>query len=93
MGINEFIQAKKLQHGFASCPTFRDWPVERNRAGKLANIAKVTNELQAGKNDLAGRAAVQGDGLFPRPDEAVTSALWTVSARPTFVRRFGRVAA
>ncbi len=92
MGTNEFIRAKKLQHGFAFCPTFRDWPVERNRAGRLANIEKVTNELQVGKNDLADRAAV-GDGLFPRPDEAVTSALWAVSARPTFVWRFGRVAA
>ncbi len=93
MGANEFIQAKNLQHGFASCPTFRDWPVERNRAGKLANIEKVTNELQAEKDDLADRAAAEDDGLFPRPDESVTLALWAVSARPTFVRRFGRVAA
>ena len=93
MDANEFIQANNLQPSFASCPTFRDWPVARNRAGKLVKLEKVTNELHAGKNDLADRAAAQGDGLLPRPDEAVASALWTVSVRPTFVRRFGRGAA
>ena len=86
----EFIRASNLQPSFASCPTFRDWPVERNRAGKLANIEQAANELHAGKND---RAAAPSDGLLPRPDEAVVSALWTASERPTLVRRFGRGAA
>ena len=69
MGANELTQANNPQHGLTSCPTFLDWPVERNRA------------------------AAQGDGPLPRPNEAVLTELWAVRVRPTLVRRFGRGAA
>lgn len=93
MGAIVLTPAGNLPYGFDSCPVFRAWPVERNRAGKFANMEKAANELHARRNDPADRAAAQGAGLLPGPDEAVASGLWTVSVQPTFVQRFGRVAA
>ena len=93
MGANVLILGRNLPYGFDSCPAFGAWPVERNRVGKFANMEKAANELHAGRSDLADWAATKGAGLLPGPDEAVASVLWTVSVQPTFVRRFGRVAA
>lgn len=76
---NVFIQAKNLHYGLDFCPAFWRWLEEQNRAGKVASIEKVADELHAGADKLADWAAAQGDGFFLRPDIAVASALNAVS--------------
>lgn len=75
---NVFIQAKNLHYGFDFCPAFWDWLIEQNRAGKVASIERVADELQAGDDELAKWAAARGDSFFLRPDDAVLPALGTV---------------
>lgn len=58
MGANELIQANKPQHCLTSCPTFRDWPVQQNRAaaqGDSEPFADRMNRLAAQlREQLAG---------------------------------------
>ena len=75
---NVFIQAKNLHYGFDFCPAFWDWLMEENRAGTVASIEKVADELYAGGDELADWAAARGSGFFLRPDNAVVPALRTV---------------
>ena len=79
LDANVFIQAKNLHYGFDFCPAFWDWLVEQNRAGKVASIEKVADELHAGADELAEWAAARGDGFFLRPDNTVLPALRAVS--------------
>ncbi len=79
LDANIFIQAKNLHYGFDFCPAFWDWLVKQNRAGKVASIEKVADELHAGEDELATWAKEQDDDFFLRPDSAVVPALRTVS--------------
>ncbi len=79
LDANVFIQAKNLHYGFDFCPAFWDWLVEQNRAGKVASIEKIADELHAGEDDLADWAEARGDGFFLSPDNAVVPALRAVS--------------
>ena len=79
LDANVFIQAKNLHYGFDFCPAFWDWLVEQNRAGKVASIEKVADELHAGADELATWAEARGNDFFRRPDDAVVPALRTVS--------------
>ncbi len=76
---NVFIQAKNLHYGFDFCPAFWDWLVKQNRTGRVSNIEKVADELQAGSDELSTWAAARSERFFLRPDNAVMSALRTVS--------------
>ena len=79
LDANVFIQAKNLHHGFDFCPAFWDWLVAQNRAGQVANIEKVADELHAGEDELATWAEERGNRFFLLPDDAVVPALGTVS--------------
>ncbi len=79
LDANVFIQEKNLHYGFDFCPAFWDWLAEQNRAGKVASIEKVADELHAGADELATWVEARGDGFFLRPDGAVVPALRTVS--------------
>lgn len=79
LDANVFIQAKNLHYGFDICPGFWDWLVERNRAGSVASIEKVADELRAGDDELSAWAEERGDGFFLPPDDDVASVLGTVS--------------
>ncbi len=79
LDANVFIQAKNLHYGFDFCPAFWDWLLQQNRAGKVASIEKVADELHAGGDALAEWAKDRGDSFFLRPDEAVVPALREVS--------------
>lgn len=48
---NVFIQAKNLHYGFDFCPAFWDWLMEENRAGTVASIEKVADELYTGETN------------------------------------------
>ena len=76
---NVFIQAKKLHYGFDFYPAFWDWLIQQNRAGTVASIEKVADELQAGDDELAEWVAARGGGFFLPPDDALLPALQTVS--------------
>lgn len=73
-----FIEAKNRRHGFDFCPAFRDWPIDRNRAGKVASVEKVAEEMR-GEDDLAQWVKERGTDFFPRPDDAVSLSLGAVS--------------
>src|SRR6266702_4386813 len=78
-----FIQAKNLHYGMDFCPAFWDWLVRSNEAGQVFSIEKVANEIEAGEDELADWAAQRGAEFFLRPDEAIVSALGSVSAWAT----------
>lgn len=79
LDANVFIQAKNLHYGFDFCPAFWDWLVEQNRAGKVASIEKVADELQAGDDQLTEWTEARGEGFFLPPDDSVLPALRAVS--------------
>lgn len=86
LDANVFIQAKNLHYGLDFCPAFWDWLIDHNRAGKVASIEKVGDELVAGADDLASWAAARGEPFFLSPDNAVLPALretsvWASSQR------------
>jgi hypothetical protein len=79
LDANVFIAAKNLHYGFDFCPAFWDWLVLEHRAGKVASIEKVGDELRAGQDELAQWAAGLPDGFFQTPDASVLPALGKVA--------------
>jgi len=79
LDTNVFIQAKNLHYGMDFCPAFWEWLSEQNGRGRVHSIEKVGDELAAGNDDLAGWAAGRGEAFFQSPDQAMLSALATVS--------------
>jgi len=79
LDANALIQAKNLHYGFDFCPAFWDWLIAQNRAGKVASIEKVADELHAGEDELAAWADALGSDFFLTPDGAVVTGLRAVS--------------
>ncbi len=75
-----FIQAKNLHYGFDFCPAFWDWIVREHAAGKVLSIEHVSDELQAGQDELATWASQLNAGFFVAPDAAILTAAARVSA-------------
>lgn len=63
LDANVFIQAKNLHYGMDFCPGFWDWLLESSRAGIVASVTAVDEELQAGSDQLARWSARQGSRL------------------------------
>ncbi|MEN9573214.1 MAG: hypothetical protein RL514_1069 [Verrucomicrobiota bacterium] len=74
-----FIQAKNFHYGLDFCPAFWDWLVASNTSGLVFSIEKVSDEIEAGTDELASWAAARGDGFFLKPDSAIVPALAAVS--------------
>ncbi|MCS1409390.1 MAG: tRNA(fMet)-specific endonuclease VapC [Verrucomicrobia subdivision 3 bacterium] len=94
-----FIQAKNRHYGFDFCPAFWDWLVEQNRAGRVASIEKVAEELYSGEDELVKWAEKRSEAFFLRPDSAVLAAAPAVSKwansnnyKPAAVHTFLQVA-
>lgn len=83
LDANVFIQAKNLHYGFDFCPAFWEWLIAENRAGRVASIEKVADELTGGGDDLAAWAQARGRTFFLSPDDAILPALGKVSAWTT----------
>ena len=83
LDANVFIQGKNLHYGFDFCPAFWDWLVDRNAAGIVGSIEKVSDELVGSGDALADWAAKRGKSFFLMPDDAVLPALGEVSAWAT----------
>ena len=79
LDANVFIQAKNLHYGFDFCPAFWDWLIRQNRAGKVASIEKVADELHAVDDDLKLWAKKRGADFFLRPDDAIPRTFKSVS--------------
>ena len=75
-----FIQAKNLHYGLDFCPAFWDWLIEKNAAHHVYSIEKVSDEIDAGNDELTTWAAQRGSGFFLRPDPPTIPALGAVSA-------------
>lgn len=83
LDANVFIQAKNLHYGFDFCPAFWEWLVSKNQDGLVASIDKVSDELQAGDDDLSVWANDRDGSFFLKPDDSVLPALSSVSTWAT----------
>jgi len=79
LDANAFIQAKNLWYGFDFCPAYWDWIIQKNREDVVFSIEKVSNELDAGDDDLTLWARELDEGFFLIPDKQMVSALGPVS--------------
>ncbi|OGA65438.1 MAG: hypothetical protein A3G81_12445 [Betaproteobacteria bacterium RIFCSPLOWO2_12_FULL_65_14] len=79
LDANVFIQAKRLHYGLDFCPAFWKWLVAENAAGRVVSIDKVSDEIEAGGDDLWDWAKAQGQKFFLKPDAALPAALVNVS--------------
>ena len=74
-----FIQAKNLHYGFDFCPAFWDWIVREYAAAKVLSIEHVSDELQAGQDELSTWASQLNAGFFVAPDAAILASAARVS--------------
>lgn len=74
-----FIRAKNLHYGLDFCPAFWDWLSARNEEGRLFSIEKVSDEIQAGQDELATWAEESGPRFFLKPDSTVFPSFTAVS--------------
>jgi hypothetical protein len=83
LDANVFVQAKKLHYGLDFCPAFWEWLIEENAAGRVVSIEKVSDEIEAGADELWDWAKARGNGFFLKPDAALPAALARVSTWAT----------
>jgi hypothetical protein len=79
LDANVFMQAKNLHYGFDFCPAFWDWLIQGNAVGRVFRIERVSDEINAGGDELSAWAAQRGSGFFLKPDAAILPALALVS--------------
>ena len=80
---NVFIQARNLHYRLDFCPAFWDWLIAGNRAGIVASIEKVGDELLAGADELSDWVKARDDAFFLKPDQSILPSLAAVSAWAT----------
>lgn len=87
LDANVFIQAKNFYYGFDIVPTFWEWLDEQQKAGRLASIRSVYDELVAGDDELAEWAKERKDSgwFIDIDDEEAQNALgdvarWTMAS-------------
>lgn len=96
---NVFISAKHLHYGLDFCPAFWDWLTHHGHTGRVCSIDKVSDEIQAGQDELSEWAKHRGQTLFRRtpptlaPQFAQVSE-WVVSQgyTPAAINTFFQVA-
>jgi hypothetical protein len=79
LDANVFIQAKRLHYGLDFCPAFWEWLIVENASGRVVSIEKVSDEIDAGNDDLWMWAQKRGNGFFLKPTGALPAALGKVS--------------
>jgi hypothetical protein len=95
LDANVFIEAKNRYYGFDFCPAFWDWLIASNQVGLVFSIERVSDEIEAGGDELSDWASERGAGFFLPPDAAILPALgqlseWanTQNYEPVAVRTF-----
>lgn len=58
LDANVFIQAKNLHYGLDFCPAFWDWLIEQKSLGQVFSIDKVSDEIEAGSDELRSLAKI-----------------------------------
>ena len=97
LDANVFMAAKNLHYGLDFCPAFWDWLVHQGNTGTVFSIDKVSDEIQAGQDDLSAWAGKHGHTLFRRTpptlatqftqvSEGVTRQNYTPAAINTFLQ-------
>lgn len=71
LDANIFIQAKNLHYGFAFCPAFWDWIIEKNVEEKVYSIDKIYDELVAGEDELSDWVKNQNTLFLPTNAEVL----------------------
>jgi hypothetical protein len=74
-----FIRATHDHYRFAVCPGFWDWLLRANQSGIVFSIDRVGAELTAGNDALSIWAAGQSAAFFLPTDDALSSALVSLS--------------
>lgn len=82
------IDAKNRHYPFDVCPAFWAWLESANADGKVHSVAKVYEEICAGKDELTTWAK-QRPGFFLDPDEDVVQSMrevaaWVTSTNPQY---------
>lgn len=83
LDANVFIAAKNLHYGLDFCPAFWDWLVGSHGAGTVFSVDKVSDEIQAGADELSAWAAALRPDFFLSPDPSVIPSLAAVSTWAT----------
>lgn len=83
LDANVFIMAKNLHYGLDFCPAFWDWLTASHAAASVFSVDKVSDEIQAGADELATWAAGLPAGFFLSPDPSVISSFAAVSGWAT----------
>jgi hypothetical protein len=83
LDANVFIQAKKLHYGLDFCPAFWEWLIDENKNGNVVSIEKVSDEIEAGGDELWDWARQRGDAFFLKPVGSLPAALGQVSTWAT----------
>jgi hypothetical protein len=71
LDANAFMEASRLYYAFDLAPGFWDWLASDDRAGQVASIEAVRDEITAGSGDLVGWAESLPEGFW-LPDTAET---------------------
>jgi hypothetical protein len=83
LDANVFIAAKNLHYGLYFCPAFWEWLIDRHSAAMVFSVDKVSDEIQAGADDLSTWAAGLPAGFFLSPDPTMIPSLGAVSTWAT----------
>jgi hypothetical protein len=83
LDANVFIQAKRLHYGLDFCPAFWEWLIEENSKGNVVSIEKVSDEIEAGGDELWSWARQRGDAFYLKPAASLPIALGQVSTWAT----------
>lgn len=83
LDANVFIQAKNLHYGLDFCPAFWEWLIENNDAGRAFTIDKVSDEIDAGGDELTDWMKSTGAKLIRQTDTRVAAQFVKVSTWAT----------
>ena len=81
---NVFIDASRTYYSPQIAPTFWQWLAEQNRAGRLASVWAVREELRAGEGHLAEWVRDLQDSFWLRPQASSSFARlsqWTMDGK------------
>lgn len=78
LDTNVFIEAKSVHYGMDFCPAFWKWLIRTGKAGTVASIVQVADEIQ---DEVLNQWTVKlGAHFFREPDLMVLRAMEQVSA-------------
>lgn len=83
LDANVFMSANNLHYGLDFCPAFWDWLIHNGNTGSVFSIDKVSDEIEAGQDELSAWARNFGHALFRRTPPALAPQFTEVSTWAT----------